>query len=516
MSINSQGALLKVVPVTVHGRHGPIKTHALLDEGATVSLIDASLAQDLGVDGQSEILNINGIGSSKQTIKTKHVTVTIENSTHSQYDIGLMTMANLNLQCQYLDRSKLVSYSHVREVEHMIHWYSEASPKILIGQDNWHLIVTRKLYSGGKNEPVVSETLLGMVVHGSKGARNESSHFCAHISANEDLHELVKSSFELESIGITTKDRVNTMEDKAIDILNNTTKRINENTWETGLLWANEDVKLPDSKQLALKRFYNLETKLKKDKKLALDYSQQINRLIELGFAEEFDESNGSKDVGWFLPHFAVINPNKPGKVRLVFDCAAKSQGVSLNDHLLTGPDLLQSLLGVLWQFRQGPVAMAADIKDMFLKIKIRKDDQKYQKFYWRELGDESPPKTYIMTSMLFGATCSPSTAIHVKNTNALEFLQVYPEAVRAIENNHYVDDYLGSCASETEAIEMAHNVIKIHEKGAFDICNWASNSKEVMQSIPEEKRSKGNIEITPEAAVKEKTLGTYDVGTIR
>ena len=29
----------------------------------------------------------------------------------------------------------------------------------------------------------------------------------------------------------------------------------------------------------------------------------------------------------WYLPMLAVFNPNKPGKVRLVLDSAAKSQG---------------------------------------------------------------------------------------------------------------------------------------------------------------------------------------------
>ena len=52
------------------------------------------------------------------------------------------------------------------------------------------------------------------------------------------------------------------------------------------------------------------------------------------------------------LPRHHVTNPNKPGKVRIVFDTAAKFKATSLNQKLLQGTDLTNSLVGVLLRFR--------------------------------------------------------------------------------------------------------------------------------------------------------------------
>ena len=38
-------------------------------------------------------------------------------------------------------------------------------------------------------------------------------------------------------------------------------------------------------------------------------------------------------------------HPFKPGKVRVVFDAAAKKQGISLNSQIFSGPDIMNELL---------------------------------------------------------------------------------------------------------------------------------------------------------------------------
>ena len=75
-----------------------------------------------------------------------------------------------------------------------------------------------------------------------------------------------------------------------------------------------------------------------------------------------------------------------PGKVRVVFDCAAKFKDVSLNSRLLQGPDFMNSLVGVLMRFRQDHIALAADIEAMFHQVRVKDDDCDALRFLWWQL----------------------------------------------------------------------------------------------------------------------------------
>ena len=66
--------------------------------------------------------------------------------------------------------------------------------------------------------------------------------------------------------------------------------------------------------------------------------------------------------IALYLLH-SVTNPNKPEKIRVVVDCAARYSGVSLNSQLVQGPDLTNNLVVVVTRFREEPIAVMADME---------------------------------------------------------------------------------------------------------------------------------------------------------
>ena len=80
---------------------------------------------------------------------------------------------------------------------------------------------------------------------------------------------------------------------------------------------------------------------------------------------------------------YAAFNPNKPGKLQVVFDCTARYKGTSLNDQPLSGPDLTNSLFGVLLRFRQEPVSLSLDTKAMFHPLMVDPNDVDTVRFLW-------------------------------------------------------------------------------------------------------------------------------------
>ena len=248
--------------------------------------------------------------------------------------------------------------------------------------------------------------------------------------------------------------------------------------------------------------------KLAKDPKLYEAMQIQINNLIHKGYATKIEAANlQDSPKTWYLPIFIALNPNKPQKLRLVWDAASKSNGKSLNDFLLSGPDLLQPLVQVLLSFRTGKIAICGDIAEMFHRINISKDDAQAQRFLWMENPKSLKPSIYVMTALSFGMSCAPFIAHYVRDFNADKFSKKYPIAVKSIKCHHYVDDMIDCADTDQDALELANQVSNIHQHGGFHIRNWISNSPEVLQSLAKNADCTGTKEWELES---NKVLGMY------
>ena len=102
---------------------------------------------------------------------------------------------------------------------------------------------------------------------------------------------------------------------------------------------------------------------------------------MDKGFAERLSEHDLEDNNCWYLPHHAVSHPRKVNKVRVVFGCAARYIGTSLNEQLLTRLDLLNNLFGVLTRFKKGKVTLVADIESMYHQVLVDPQNHKYLKF---------------------------------------------------------------------------------------------------------------------------------------
>ncbi|XP_014676416.1 PREDICTED: uncharacterized protein LOC106816352 [Priapulus caudatus] len=118
---------------------------------------------------------------------------------------------------------------------------------------------------------------------------------------------------------------------------------------------------------VARRRLDLLGKKLSKNSDLYDRYRNGMEDLLVKGFAEKVQDEgiNTSSGKTWYIPHHAVINPNKE-KLRIVFDCAAQLNGKSLNSEVYQGPDFTNKLVGVLSRFRQSEVALMADVEAMY------------------------------------------------------------------------------------------------------------------------------------------------------
>jgi len=79
--------------------------------------------------------------------------------------------------------------------------------KILIGQDNYQLIIPRELIEGPPYAPVLSRSLLGWSVHENTGAQkyrvdSEINFHAWEVNTHDELHNMIKDTFKIADFAV--------------------------------------------------------------------------------------------------------------------------------------------------------------------------------------------------------------------------------------------------------------------------------------------------------------------------
>ncbi|XP_055613361.1 uncharacterized protein LOC129759847 [Uranotaenia lowii] len=486
-----RGVLFRIIPIKVFGNGKVIQTFAFIDEGSSLTLIEEALTEELGVKGIPQALCLQWTGNMSRMEENSMIVDLLVSGLNNQktYLKETRTVKDLSLPAQTLNYENLVNkYEHPKGLP--VASYANAVPRILIGVNNLNLTVPLRIREGRADEPKAAKTRLGWCVYGGSDDSAISSvnlHTC-NCTEEKTLNIMVRDFVAQEETGITPGIKLESAADRrSRSILEESTCRVG-GRFSTRLLWRFDNFELPDSYPMAVKRLECLERKMAKNPSLRENITKQLADYQAKGYAHQLTETeqkNSDLRRIWYLPLGVVINPKKPEKVRMIWDAAATVDGVSLNSMLLKGPDELVPLPWILFRFRQYPVAVTADITEMFHQILIDPKDQQAQRFLWRS-DPESTPKIYVMNVATFGATCSPAAAQFVKNKNAKEYETSYPRAVEGIIHRHYVDDYVDSFETLEEASTVSSQVRMIHAAGGFNIRGWRSNYEEVLLSLGE------------------------------
>jgi len=518
------------VAVKVRGRgdkgNKVCNTLAFLDYGSNSSFCTKRLTGALEIQGRANALSLETLsGEERQSTTVVDLEVVGSSSRWSQAilleEVFVRRELPKSLSSAMATGEDIRRWQHFRGIE-VTKGRNERGPvDILIGVDAPDALRPLEVRAGGDGEPFAVRTRLGWTIQGPTGWPRQGARAACNLVQGlkgraSRLEEQVRRFWELETEyekGKNAEDVAPSVEDKRVLALWNASIRVVRGHYQLPIPFRKERPKLPNNRGLAERRLLALARRLVKNGALHKRYSEEIQQMLDKGYTEPVRPADiqNNMDFTWYLPHHPVFNPNKPEKVRIVFDCAAICDSVSLNTQVMQGPDMTNKLMGILLRFRRGSIALSADIEAMFHQIKVTPQHRDALRFLWWRGGDPSQrPSTYRMAVHPFGGVWSPSCAAFSLQRALKDQEGRFPEASKIAARNFYVDDLLVSVDSPEEASTLAHQICTTLSDKGFRLTKWMSNSKEVMNSIPERERhvEMRGMDLSRKDLPTERTLG--------
>ncbi|XP_055590945.1 uncharacterized protein LOC129743026 [Uranotaenia lowii] len=483
---------------------------ALLDSGSECNFMTETLCQRLGVQRKSINISVVGIGQANSHVKHQ-VSALIRSRTSSfsrKMDFLVLPKVTADLPTATVDTSnwKLPPGVNLADPSYC---KSKSIDLVLGIQDFFEFFQTGNKIRLGEGLPTLTESIFGWVVSGVVDNWQNSSQTVCNTAVSQDLDEILTRFWICEELEPLQNYSPN--ESRCEEQFVRTVRRGSDGRYTVSLP-KDEDVfpSIGDSRDIAYRRLQSLERRLAREPEMRQQYTQFLADYLKLGHMRKIDETLDAGRVRCYLPHHPVIKESSTTtKLRVVFDASCStSSGKSLNDILLAGPVIQDDLRSTILRSRTKQFMIVADVEKMFRQIHISDADKPLQSILWREDPTEEV-KTYELTTVTYGTKPAPFLATRVLKQLAMDEELRFPKAAKVLIEDVYMDDVLTGTDDELEGVLLSRELRRITECGGFNLRKFASNSRQVLEDLPDEYlalTAGEEIDLDPDPSVK--TLG--------
>nr|XP_012135148.1 PREDICTED: uncharacterized protein LOC100874762 isoform X2 [Megachile rotundata]XP_012135760.1 PREDICTED: uncharacterized protein LOC100874762 isoform X3 [Megachile rotundata] len=497
--------LLSTAIIHITNNEGQLQPcRVLLDSGSQSHFLTEQAACRLNLPRQK--INIPVIGINKNTTTIKHAIKTKIQSRINQFqaDVTFLILPQITdvLPSRTISKGELKIPKNLPLADPSFDRSAEIDG--LIGAELFLQLLCVGQIKLRDNSITLQKTKLGWVIGGRIPDHDTAQTTRCNV-AREGIHEQIAKFWELEE---PIHAPISSEEEREAEshFIANTTRDPITGRYIVKLPFKENTKGLGESFSVALRRFRSLEQKLTKEPQLKIKYTEFLEEYIRLGHMSETKATN--LDGGYYLPHHAVIKQSSlTTKLRVVFDASAKtSNGVSLNDMLLTGPTIQDNLYSLLLRFRFHNYVLTADIEKMYRQVLVHPNDRKYQQILWRKSHRE-PIKTYTLNTVTYGTSAAPFLATRTLLQLSLDEGKDFPHGERALREDFYVDDLLTGASTREEAIAIRDDLITLCDKGKFKLRQWATNEPTLIDSL-DDKTDATHLRLDLDGTVKTLGLG--------
>ena len=494
MSASHASIALQFARVTVHGSQGVTEATVMFDTGSDRSYVTQDLVNRVKpkwVDSEPVAFASFGSGKPSKTDLRHIFSVNLQDN-HGT-DQPLLATA-VDVICAPLSRPSLGhdilnSFGDISFADHY-ETGSVVKIDILIGKDSYWRFVLPQVLCSEVADLIAQNSVFGWIVSGCLSSGSSASHcnvshqlLCVNV-----CDDTVRSFWELESVGIVSEDLESAV-DPVLQEFENSVDFV-DGRYEVKLPWRRgSSSRLQNNEKLAAIRLQNLNRRLTHEPESQVKYDSVIQNMWSSGIVEEvlLHEQKVDRPI-FYMPHRPAVRETAvSSKVRPVFDASARGyNGVSLNDCMEVGPNLLSNLTEILLRFRRWYIGISSDVEKAFLQISVSEGDRDVHRFLWN-LGGET--KHMRFRRVPFGNCASP----FLLNATIQHHLAKFPNSrvIEELKDNLYVDDWLTGADSAEEGCKLIQEASDVMNQAAMPLAKWVSNSPAVAEVLHREFKDK-------------------------